>query len=322
MLCLNEKDILKAVSLHDVLEAVESALLLYEEKEFHMPLRTHVEYQGNTLLLMPAFMPGVFGTKLVSVFPGNVEKNIPVLKGTMILNDGESGEPLALLDAAALTALRTGAVGAAGVKYLSPGNAGSLGIVGAGVQGFHQAWFATEVRDFKEVFVYDTDSSRARALVRKLSAKRTGITIRAASTIDELVKNSRVIITATASMEPVLPNNKDLMKGKHVVAIGSYKPTMRELPEVLFRLLEHLYVDTGHAVEESGDLVIPLENRWIEKERVSTLGTLITRTKQGKYTPHETTLFKSVGMALFDVVVSNAIYRKAVEKKLGQRVII
>ena len=322
MLCLNEKDILKAVSLPDVLEAVEAALILYEKKEFHMPLRTHVDYQDNTLLLMPAFTPGTFGTKLVSIFPKNAEKNLPVIKGTMILNDGETGEPLALLDAAALTALRTGAVGGTGVKYLSPKNADTLGIVGAGVQGFHQAWFATEVRNFTSVFVYDTDSARTQTLIRKLSEKRPNINIHAASSTHQLVKNSQVIITATSATEPVLPNNKDLMKGKHVVGIGCYKPTMMEVPEALYKHLEHLYVDTEHAMEEAGDLVIPLENHWIKKEQVSTLGTLINQIKQGKNPRHETTFFKSVGMALFDVIVSKTIYQKAVDKNLGQVIIL
>jgi len=172
MLCLNENDILKAVSLEEVMEAVESALLLYEKKEFHMPMRMQVDYEGNTLLLMPAFTPKVFGTKLVSLFPKNTGKNIPVLKGTMILNDGETGEPLALLDAAALTALRTGAVGGVGVKYLTPSNVKALGVVGAGVQGFHQALFATEVRPFSEVFVYDINPARSRPLIELLLKKR------------------------------------------------------------------------------------------------------------------------------------------------------
>lgn len=322
MLCLNEKDILRAVSLTDVLDAVESALLLYEKKDFHMPLRTHVDYQGNTLLLMPAFIPGVFGTKLVSLFPKNAEKNIPVLKGTMILNDGETGEPLALLDAASLTALRTGAVGGTGVKYLSPDNVDTLGIVGAGVQGFHQAWFATEVRDFKKIAVFDVDSSRTQALIQNLSARRPAVKVYAASTAEQLVKDSQVIITATTAEEPVLPNNEDLLKGKHVVAVGCYKPTTMELPEALYKHLECLYVDTEHAMEEAGDLVIPLENQWIKKEQVFTLGKLIDRTKQGKVTQQETTLFKSVGMALFDVVVSKTIYQNAIDKNLGREVVL
>ncbi len=318
MLCLSENDILKAVSLNEVMEAVESALLLYEKKEFHMPMRMHVDYEGNTLLLMPAFTPKVFGTKLVSLFPKNTEKNIPVLKGTMILNDGETGEPLALLDAATLTALRTGAVGGVGIKYLTPANVKTLGVVGAGVQGFHQSLFATEVRPFSEVFVYDINPSRSRSLIELLLKKRPDLHLYTSETVEELVKKCHVIITATTAMDPVLPDEEDLLKGKHFVGIGSYKPTMREFPNALFKHLERIYVDTDHAIEESGDLVIPLKNHWVTREQVWTLGKLIKQTQEGKETHHETSFFKSVGMALFDVVVSDAIYRKAVEIKLGQ----
>ncbi|MCP5105063.1 MAG: ornithine cyclodeaminase family protein [bacterium] len=318
VLCLNEKDILNAVTLEEVMEAVESALLLYEKQEFHMPMRMHVEYKSDMLLLMPAFTPGVFGTKLVSLFPGNAEKGIPVLKGTMILNDGETGEPLALLNAAVLTALRTGAVGGVGVKYLAPKNVKRLGVVGAGVQGFHQALFATAVRDFSEVFVYDTDVSRSRALMEKLSRRRPGLHLHAAESSPELVTHSDVIITATASMDPVLPDDETLLKGKHFIGIGSYRPAMREFPEALYKHLEHVYVDTEHAVEESGDLVIPLKNNWIDRKKVLTLGKRIIK----KDASYETTLFKSVGMALFDVVVSKTIYQKALDKNLGQEIIL
>ena len=318
MLCITENDILKAISLEEIMEAVESALLLYEKKEFHMPMRMHVDYGGNTLLLMPAFTPKVFGTKLVTVFPKNAEKGTPVLKGTMILNDGETGEPLALLNAAALTALRTGAVGGVGVKYLTPGNVKVLGVVGAGVQGFHQALFATEVRRFSEVFVYDTVPARSRVLIEKLSKKRPGLHLHEAETVQGLVEKSDVIITATTAMDPVLPDEEELLKGKHFVGIGSYKPTMRELPNALFKHLERVYVDTEHAVEESGDLAIPLKNRWVTREQVSTLGKLIIRTREGKETHEKTSFFKSVGMALFDLVVSDAIYKKAVDNNLGK----
>jgi ornithine cyclodeaminase len=320
MLCLTENDILKAISPEEIMEAVESALLLYEKKEFHMPMRMHVDYGGNTLLLMPAFIPRVFSTKLVSLFPKNVEKNIPVLKGTMILNDGETGEALALLNAAALTAFRTGAVGGVGVKYLAPENVKILGVVGAGVQGFHQALFATEVRQFSEVFVYDTVSARSRSLIEKISKKRPGLYIHEAETVKGVVEKSDVIITATTAMDPVLPDEEELLKGKHFVGIGSYKPTMREFPNALFKHLDRIYVDTEHAIEESGDLVIPLKNRWITRGQVLTLGKLIKQTQEGKETHEKTSFFKSVGMALFDLVVSDAIYRKAVDNNLGTEI--
>ncbi len=88
MLCLSEQDIVQAVDCKEVIDAIENSLVIYEEKKFHMPNRMHVDYDEDTLLLMPCFIPKRFGTKLVSVFPGNAQKGLPVVNGVVVLNDG------------------------------------------------------------------------------------------------------------------------------------------------------------------------------------------------------------------------------------------
>jgi ornithine cyclodeaminase/alanine dehydrogenase-like protein (mu-crystallin family) len=127
----------------DVIEAVENAMLLYEGDDFRMPPRMHAEVDGNVLLLMPSFINSAFGTKLVSVFPGNIHLRQPVIQGVMLLNDGLTGAPLALMDASVLTGLRTGAVAAAGIRHLSDPAVRTLGIIGAGVQAWYQAIMAS-----------------------------------------------------------------------------------------------------------------------------------------------------------------------------------
>jgi len=134
MLILNQEDLLRAVSREEMVDCVEKAVLVYEEKDFNMPDRMCVEYGKNSLLLMPCFTEKSMGTKLVSLFPENEKKDLPVLFGVMVLNDGETGRPLAVLNGSALTALRTGAVGGAGIRHITSEKAKSLGIVGAGVQ--------------------------------------------------------------------------------------------------------------------------------------------------------------------------------------------
>ncbi len=319
MLCLSKNDILNAVSLPAIIDAVESAMIIYEKKDFHMPMRMHADYKGNTLLLMPCFTAKKFGTKLVSLFPENTNKNLPVLFGAMILNDGQTGEPLAMLNGSKLTALRTGAVGGVGIRYLTPENITKLGIIGAGVQGLHQALFACTERKISDVFVYDQIASKVPSFIKSLSTALANVKFYQSKSTEELLKRSEVIITATNSRQPVLPDQEDLLRGRHFVGIGSYRPDMRELPDALFKILDQIFIDTEHAIEESGDMIDPVKNGWLKKDQLFTLGKLIQRkiTSNG-----ETTLFKSVGMALFDVVVSELIYEKAVEKGLGQEVIL
>jgi len=322
MINLTEKDILKAVSIDEILDVIETSMYLYEKKEFHMPQRLHVDHEENTLLLMPCFTKDCFGTKLVTLFPGNPEKHIPVLNGIMVLNDAQTGVPLALLNGAALTALRTAAVGAVSIRHLSPDNTQTVGIIGAGVQGFYQALAACTTRHLTDIFIYDLYLEKALALRDKLSEMIPYVKLHQATCVEDLLEKTQVVITATNSLEPVLPDKEELLAGKHFVGIGSYKPNMREFPRALFNMLKTVFIDTEHALHESGDLIVPLQNNWIRQEQVMTLGRFLIENKSQEEVKRETTLFKSVGMALFDVCASKLIYDKAIQKGIGQKIIL
>jgi ornithine cyclodeaminase/alanine dehydrogenase-like protein (mu-crystallin family) len=283
-----------------------------------MPQRLHIDHEENTLLLMPCFTKDCFGTKLVSLFPQNPEMNIPVLTGIMVLNDAQTGLPLALLNGPALTALRTAAVGSVSIRHLTPENTQSLGIIGAGVQGFYQAWVACSARDLKDIYVFDLYPEKTTALIEKLSKVIPDVKLHAASCVEDLLEKSQTVITVTTSFEPVLPNNEELLAGKHFIGIGSYKPTVREFPQALFNMLKTVYIDTDTALEESGDLIIPLQKNWIRQEQVMTLGRFLIESTHKDEVKTETTFFKSVGMALFDVCASKLIYENAIQKSLGQ----
>ena len=317
MIYLTEKDILEAASVNEVVDAIEASMLVYERKEFLMPERMHIDSGDNTMLIMPCFVKDYFATKLVTLFPGNPERGVPVLNGIVVLNDGKTGLPIALLDGPALTALRTAAVAAVSIRHLAPRETSAIGIVGAGVQGFYQAWLASSVCNATDIYVCDLYPEKAAALIERLPAVVPDVKLHQADTAEDLLKNTRVVITATTSFEPVLPDNEELLKGKHFIGIGSYKPAVREFPRALFNLLETIYIDTDHALEESGDLIVPLKNNWITKDQITTLGKhLIHPTPR-----NETTFFKSVGMALFDLFAARVIYEKATAKALGQEII-
>ena len=320
MIFLSEKDILQAVTVAQVLDTVEQAMLLYETKDFLMPQRMHIDHGDNVLLLMPCFTKDSFATKLVTLFPDNPRMNLPVLNGLVVLNDIKTGAPVALLNGSVLTALRTGAVGGVSIRHLAPENTHAFGIIGAGVQGFYQAWLASAAKNLTDIYVYDVDSAKSTALIERLSMVMPNANLHAAKTVHELLANVQSVTTATTSANPVLPENDKLLRGRHFVGIGSYQPHVREFPGTLYTLIENIYIDTEDALEESGDIIAPLKNGWITREQIKTLGGYISQTRTTPKTRDETTFFKSVGMALFDVCVSKLVYDKAVKKGLGAEI--
>ena len=174
----------------------------------------------------------------------------------------------------------------------------------------------------KRIVVFGNSGSGKSTLAKKLSEMIPEVKFHQAACVEELLENSQVIITATTSFEPVLPDKEDLLAGKHFVGIGSYKPNMREFPQALFNLLKNVFIDTEHAVQESGDIITPLQNNWLRREQIMTLGRFLIDDKSLDEVKGDTTLFKSVGMALFDVCASQLIYEKAIQKGLGQKIVL
>jgi len=319
MLCINSKQMHSVVSYGEIIDKIEEAFRIQQNGHFSMPDRIHADYKGNTLLLMPCFTPAAMGTKMVSLFPKNVNKGLPRLYGEMILNDAETGEPLALMNGAELTAIRTGAVGGVGVKYTTPADISVLGIIGTGIQGISQAVYTTMIRPIKKIVIFDRDQKSMEQFEKNYSEKFPEIPVKKADSAENLAEISEVIITATNSLTPVLPDVKDLLKGKHIIGIGSYKPDMREFPEALFKLTQTIFIDTELAKKESGDLTVPLQKGWMDEKQVVPLGKLVTGEVNIDHSS-QTTLFKSVGMALFDLLTADYIYKKAKQKKIGTEV--
>jgi len=321
MLYLTEKDILDAASVDEMVDAIEASLLTYAKGQFLMPQRMHIDQGDNTMLLMPCFIEDYFATKLITLFPSNPEKGLPILNGIVVLNDAQTGLPVALLNAPVLTGLRTAAVAAVSIRHLAPVGCESVGIVGAGVQGFYQAWFASSISGAGHAYIYDVCSEKTVGLIEKLQSVIPQVELHQAARVEELLENSQVVITATTSCEPVLPDDEQLLRGKHFIGIGSYKPAVREFPRALFSLVKAVFTDTDHALEESGDLIIPLKEGWLKKEQIINLGRhLAEGSLADEEVRKQTTFFKSVGMALFDLCASKLIYEKAVARGLGLQV--
>ncbi len=315
MLILSDVDITGAIDFRDLLECAERAMLLQEEGGFFMPDRIHLEYQGNTHLLMPALDERHMATKLVSVYPGNRQKGKPVVQGLVVLQDSQTGEPLALMNGARITALRTGAVGALGLAYTSPKETETLAIVGAGEQGYHQALMACTVRNIRKIGVYDPFASSVGDFIGRLRKGLPDIQVAEYKDIRKLVGASQAVIAATSSPTPVIPDDEGLVRGRHFIGIGSFRPEMREFPDALYRAVGSIFIDTPLAIRESGDVAYPLQKGYVGEGQVVTLGKLILG-KAG-IDDTQTTFFKSVGMALFDLVTAATLYDRARERGIG-----
>ncbi len=151
----------KAATVPEWVEAMEKALLAIVAGDFVLPKRMHLDRGNDTFLLMPCISDEYWSTKLVSFCPGNKDTGKPSIYGTVVLSSSKTGEPLAVMDGTKITAMRTAAVSAAGIKLLSPPGTGTLGIIGTGVQGLYQVLFACAVRKITEVRAFDQVESQS-----------------------------------------------------------------------------------------------------------------------------------------------------------------
>jgi len=323
VLFINAAAMRQAVTLPRVMDTVEDAYRLFAAGDFQMPERPVFQSGEDTILYMPCFTKELISTKFLTLFPGNPARGVPYISGLMLLNDRLDGHTLAVMDAGMLTALRTGAVGGVGMRCFSRADARSVGLIGCGTQGFYQIQYACAAREIREAWLYDSlpdkdYGSYIGRLQQALGEKAPAF--RVAKDAAELVQNSDIVVTTTTATAPVAPDDPELLRGRCFVAIGSYKPGMRELPDAIWRLVDQVVTELPFALEESGDLSQPLEDGIITEERVKYIGDILTAGYPAPPAPGETTYFKSVGMGLLDLCVSKYIYEEALRQGLGQQV--
>ncbi len=316
MLWFNSAQMQEALPLQETMDAIEKAYKIYDSGQFSMPLRSSLELNGNKLLLMPCGTERVWGVKILTLNSDNPAKGRPFINGLVELYDNETGVPLAVIDGRALTAYRTGAVGGSAIRRLAPREASTLGIFGAGAQGFTQALFAAEARPVSEIRVFDSYSNKLTEFVDRLSSRLPDVMVKACDSNREVVENSEIIICATTSLEPVLPDDPGLLKDRFYVGVGSALPTQREFPDRFFTIADRVFIDCEHALEESGDLITPLEKNYLDAGKITLMSDCISRDEGVQ---KGTILAKTVGMALFDLVVANAVYESALVKGAGQK---
>lgn len=305
----------------DMVSTVRKAFHIYGKSKYVMPERFGFEHDGVTLLYMPCFTEDICGTKMLTLVPENRTRNLPAIDGAVLLNDRTTGTVRALLDGKSITAWRTGATGALAVSELAPADAQNLGIVGCGVQGFFQGRCICTVRDIRRIYLFDKFKSVDALAVYAKDLKKVCPSVEEVilcSSAEQMLSGSDIVVTTTFSTEPVLPEDEKLLRGKTYIAVGSYKPYMKELPDTLFSIADAVYADIPYACEESGDLSARLESGLLRRENVHLLHEILDG--QMRKPQYGTTVFKTVGMALVDIVTAEYIYMTALQKGVGTEV--
>jgi len=260
--------------------------------------------------------------KIVSVFPSNIERRIPSVQATMVLVDGKTGEVCSIMDGTYLTQLRTGAAQGAATDILAREDSRVGVLFGAGLQALSQLEAMLTVRRLATVYVFDRDKKRAAELADRAQHELAGYGARivADSSVDKVLPVADVITTVTTSKVPVF-DGRLVKEGAHINGVGSYTPDMQELDEYLVKRVDRVFVDSRDAVlAEAGDLIIPMKHGTIGSDRIDgELGEVISGNMPGRRSKKEITLFKTVGIAVEDVVVATAAYRRAMTAGLGTR---
>jgi thiomorpholine-carboxylate dehydrogenase len=300
---IDAAEVRRLLDLDRLIDAMEGALVAFSSGAVVQPVRQAlpVEEHGGFLVVMPAVFGGAMGTKLVTFYPRNAERGLETHMALVTLFDPATGEPLAVMDGTYLTEMRTAAVSAAATRRLAAPDARVLAILGSGVQARSHLELLARVRDFEEVRVWSPTCDHVERFVaaarEKHGAGRSRIV--ACDTAERAVRGASVVVTATSATEPIL-RGAWLERGAHVNAVGACVARWRELDDDAMRNV--VYVDSrAAAAAESGDVILS------KCEVHAELGELFA----GKVAPRagETTVFKSLGLAVEDVAAASLVWR-------------
>lgn len=317
LMLLSAADIQTALPMPAAITAMKTGFVALSTGQATVPLRAAVpvpEYEAVSLF-MPAYLPGTgLALKIVSVFPHNTQQNKPIIYGLVVALDATTGEPLALLDGAFLTAWRTGAGSGAATALLARPDARIGAVIGCGAQARTQVIAIDTARSLEEIRVYAPRPERVQAFIAEVQPQ-VKARLSAVASSAEAVREADVICTATTSSQPVFDGNW-LKPGAHVNGVGSYTLQMQEVDAAAVRRAR-LFVDArAAALAEAGDLVSAHTgpDDWTE------LGEVAAGLKPGRQSPDDVTFFKSVGVAVQDVAAASAALAEAKRLGLGKMV--
>jgi len=302
MLFLDEEQVRRHLRMEELIPAMEKALVDFSAGKVIQPVRSviTVDPPGGFLGLMPALAEGL-GVKFVTFYPSNTERDIPTHMATIFLVDPETGTPLSVMDGRLITEMRTAAVSALATKLLTSPDSRVLAILGSGVQARSHVEALRLVRNFEQIRVWSRTPAHAERFAEEIDAK--------AMPAQAAVRDADVVVTVTSSKTPVLKGSW-LKSGCHVNAVGACRPDWRELDDEA--MANVVFVDSRQgAMKESGDVILSGAKIYAE------LGEALAGKVPAR--ANETTVFKSLGMAVEDIAAALLVYRLIGKRKNSEK---
>jgi len=289
---LDEPAVRAALRWDQLIAEMEAALTALSQGRVIQPVRNTITIEEGKryLAVMPAVAEDAMGLKAVSFYPGNAGTALPTHLAMILLFRPDTGEPLAVMDGRLITEMRTAAVSAAVTKYLASPDSRVLALLGSGVQAAAHLEALSQVRRFDEVRVWSRTPAHAQRFAREHGAR--------AMDAESAVRGADVVVTATNAAEPIL-KGAWLKRGAHVNAVGSPRPTWRELDDDA--MANVLVVDSREAaLKESGDVILSKAKIHAEAGEIFDGSKTVSAS--------ETTVFKSLGLAIEDVAAARLVY--------------
>ena len=322
VLVLTSDDVESILTINDTISILEKSFIELSRKQVNMTDRDVfvLEDKNGWFGIMTAHMKNMaaLGTKLVTVFPKNIEINKPTTQAVISLIDVNTGELIGIIDGSLITGMRTGATTGIATKYLSKKNSSKLSILGSGFQSKFQLMAICSVRHIKEIFINSPSIDSKSNYIHELE-DLLDIPIVIEKNITKLI-NTDILVTSTTSPIPLFDGNL-LDNGIHINCIGAHT---KETREVDLRTIEKSKVvvdERSAALREAGELIIPIQNGEITDNIIyAELAEIVSGQKPGRLTDDEITLFKSMGLSLEDISTAKFVFDKAIEKGLGQNI--
>jgi len=321
VLFLGHDEVRALLPVAECIPLMQEALVSLAGGLAHQPLRSIVRppAAAGIMGLMPAYSSGAraaFGLKAICVFPGNPARGMDSHQGVVLLFSAETGEPLAVVNASAVTAVRTAAVSGVATRALAREDAGDLAVVGAGVQARAHVEAISHVRPLRRCRVASRRAESARELADELSGKYA-FAVEAVETVEEALRGADLVVTATSAAEPVV-RREWVAPGAHINAVGACTPNARELDAATVAA-SSLFVDSVEStVNEAGDYLRALQEGAVARGHIrAELGEVLTGTKPGRTSADEITLFESLGLAVEDLAAAEYLYSRCKETGAG-----
>lgn len=321
ILVLKYSDVERLLPIRDCIPLMRDTLAALARGEFFQPLRAVIRPPDakGMMGLMPsrrAGENGAYGLKVVCVYPDNSSKGLDPHQGSVMLFDGETGQLLALMNASAITAIRTAAVSAVATQLLARDDASELAIIGSGVQARAHIEAMACARQIKCARVASRNFENAKKFAEEMNP-HFSFPVEAVETIREAISVADLIVMATTAREPIL-RREWIKQGAHVNLVGSSIPTTREADGATMAA-SAIFVDRREStINESGDYLFALREGAIGPDSIrAEIGELLTGAGKGRQSASEITLFKSLGLAVEDLASAEYLYRKAKETQSG-----